>query len=117
MDIYSPEIKIALQIAHKPKVVPVHRVQVGVFRCRQVHFKRFAWFLRHNGHYLQPKPVHVPAAHDGALSETHVQSATVAAAVSVSVVTVVVIHGVISHGGYIQPATTDEAGVPAGAAS
>lgn len=81
----------------------MHRVQVGVFRRRQVNFKRLAWLLRHNGHYLQPKPIHVPAAYDGALPETHVKQP-----VSVTVL----IRGIISHGGYVQTASTDEARIP-----
>ena len=74
---------------------------MGVVRRRQVHLERDTWPLRNDGHYLQLKASHVPAADNGALVEPHGQPATTGA-----------VHDVISHGGYVQLATADEARVP-----
>lgn len=74
---------------------------MGVVRRRQVHLERDARTLRNDGHHLQLKASHVPAADNGTLVEPHGQPATTG-----------VVHDVISHGGYVQLATADEAGVP-----
>lgn len=104
----SPEIEVIPDVGHEPEIVPVDRVQVGVVRRRQVHLERDAGPLRNDGHYLQLKASHVPTADNGTVVEPQSQPATGATTIAGAV------HDVISHGGYVQLATAEEAGIPGG---